>query len=161
MSKFSKTLKKLAAVAITASMCALVMPVTVKANVALDQATEFKGIQNNYYTATTTYYNNYQVPVINEYKKAMTYQMSQALASNYQARTMAQQAQYRAWVNNFQLGTNYQTYMMNLNTQYQTMMNQSMYNYQNMMDIGYAANMQAVNNVYGYMLGQAPFPQQP
>lgn len=154
-------MKKLLVTAFIASLVIIFLPKSVKADAALDQANNFAQVQNNYLTATTTYYNTYEVPVMNVYNRAMTSQMSQALAANFQAQMMYQQALQRQAVNNFQLSMNYSTAMTNLNTQYQNLMNTSLYNYQNMMDTTYKNNLYSVNQAYGYMMGQPLFPQAP
>jgi len=135
------------------------MPKTVKADAALDLARNFNTIQAHSLSATTTYYNTYQVQVLNTYSQAMSNQISQALASNFQAQIMYQQALQRGAVNNFQLNTNYNTYLTNLNTQYTNMMDNYYYATKNNMDISYAQNLQNVNQLYGYMLGQPLYPQ--
>lgn len=132
---------------------------TAKADAALDAATNFANLQNNYLNATIDYYRNYEIPVMNQYSAAMSDQISQALAANFQAKTMYSQALARQSVNDFQLSMNYDTAMMNLNTQYQNLMNMSLYNYQNNMNQGYVNYLENVNRAYGFMMGQPLFPQ--
>lgn len=154
LNNIKKTLIALATVAF-----AVAMPVTVKADAALDQAAAFAKMQNNYLNATTTYFTQYEVPVMNQYNMAMSDQISQALAANWQANLMYQQALQRQAVNQYQVAMNYDTMMLNLNTQYQNLMNNSMYAFQTNMNTLYGANLENVNKLYGYSMGQSLFPQ--
>lgn len=154
-------MKKFIVTAFIASIVIIFMPKTVRADAALDLARNFNTIQANSLNATRTYYNLYQVPVYNTYQQAMSNQIAQALASNYQAQTMYQQALLRGNVNNFQLDMNYNTYLTNLNTQYINMMNNYYYAQRNNMDISYAQYVQMVNKIYANMLGQPLYPQAP
>lgn len=153
------TIKKIAASLAVISFVAIVMPCQVKADPALTQAQNFANMQNNYLNATTTYFTTYEVPVMNQYNMAMSSQISQALAANWQAKLMYQQAMQRAAVNQFQVTMNYNTMMTNLNSQYQNLMNNSMYAFQTNMNTMYGANLENVNKMYGYAMGQPLFPQ--
>lgn len=152
-------MKKLLVTALIASLVIIFLPKSVKADAALNQANNFAQMQNNYLNATTTYYTTYEVPVMNVYSKAMSDQIAQSLAGNFQAQLMYQQALQRAAVNDYQLAMNYNTAMTNINTQYQNLMNTSLYNYQNMMNTGYTNYMYNINQAYGVMMGQPLFPQ--
>lgn len=154
--KFLSKIMIVAAIALTAIV---VKPTAVRADAALNQAQNFANMQNNYLNATTTYFTQYEVPVMNQYSMAMSDQISQALAANWQANLMYQQALQRQAVNQYQLGMNYDTMMLNINTQYQNLMNNAMYTYQNNMNTMYGANVENINKMYGYMMGQALFPQ--
>ncbi len=152
-------ISKILLVAAVALATVVIKPTAVHADPALDQATNFNNMQNNYLNATTTYFTQYEVPVMNQYSMAMSNQISQALAANWQANLMYQQALQRQAVNQYQVAMNYDTMMLNLNTQYQSLMNNTMYTYQNNMNTMYGANLENVNKMYGYMMGQPLFPQ--
>lgn len=156
---FLKRFKKIAVSLAVVSATIVLMPSSVKADSALTQAQNFANMQNNYLNATTTYFTTYEVPVMNQYNMAMSDQVSQALAANFQANLMYQQALQRQAVNQFQVTMDYNSMMTNLNTQYQNLMNNSMYAYQTNMNTMYGANLAAVNKMYGYSMGQALFPQ--
>lgn len=154
-------MKKILLAALFAAALMVCVPTAVKADVALDQANNFSNINNNWLNQQWNYYNSYEAPVMNAYNNAMTYQYAQALAARYQSDTMALQAQQRAAANAYQLWANEYAHQQNIATQYATMKNQFTYNQINNWDTSFYNNQGAIVNMYGYMFGQAPFPQVP
>ncbi len=150
--------KMLLAVLFTAALLVFV-PTNVKADAALDQAIAFNNMNNNWLNQQWDYYLQYEQPVMNVYDYAMTNQYSQALAARYQSDLMALQSRQRAATNSYQLWANEYAHQQNIATQYANMKNQFNYNQINNWDTSFYNNQDKVVQVYGYMFGQAPFPQ--
>jgi len=145
-----------------AAVAVIACPKTAKAASALDNAVNFNNMQQNYLTAQNLYYNSYELPVMNVYDAAMSAQISQALAAQYQSQLMRQQPMQMDAVNRYQIVNNFDADMRNFGTQ--------MYNISN--TLSYNAGMQFVNynqaalqngaNTVALLTGTyQPFPQVP
>lgn len=155
-------MKKLLVTFAIAAVAMIACPRTAKAAQALDIANNFNNMQIDYLNAQNSYYNMYEVPVMNVYNQAMSNQISQALAAQFQSQLMRQQALQMEAVNRYQIINNYDADIRNFNTQ--------MYNIGS--TLSYNAGMQFVNynqaalqngaNTVALLTGTyQPFPQVP
>lgn len=155
-------MKKILVTLAIAAVAMIACPKSTKAAQALDIANNFNNMQIDYLNAQNSYYNTYELPVMNVYDQAMSNQISQALAAQYQSQLMRQQALQRDMVNRYQIVNNFEADMRNFNTQ--------MINVGNV--LSYNAGMQFVNfnqaalqngaNTVALLTGTyQPFPQVP
>lgn len=154
-------MKKLFLAAVLSAACVFIAPASVKAATALDAAYSFNNLQYNYLNQQNDYYNQYQIPVMDQYAQAMSNQTSQALAAAYQAQILRQQALQRNAVNGFQMAANLWADNQNFTTQMMTMGSNVAYN-SGMSAI--ATNQMMLTgaaNTWGLWMGQVPFPQVP
>lgn len=154
-------MKKLIFAALLTAAFVIAAPKSAKADAALNYANNFNNMQYNYLNAQNSYYNTYQVPVMNVYDQAMSNQISQALAAQYQAQIMRQQALARNSVNIFQVTNNMAADMTNYGTQLFTMGSNGAYNMGMNSVAATQAALQFSANVWGAWTGQPPFPQVP
>lgn len=155
-------MKKMIIALAIASIAVIATPKTAKAAQAIDIANNFNNMQINYLNAQNSYYNTYELPVMQVYDQAIANQISQTLAAQYQSQLMRQQAMQMDAVNRFQIVNNFDADMRNFGTQ--------MYNISN--TLSYNAGMQFVNfnqaalqngaNTVALLTGTyQPFPQVP
>ena len=152
--------KKIITAAVFAAACMIIMPLNVKAeNTALTAAVNFNNQQYDYLQAQNNYFNWYQQPVIEQYDIAMSNQISQALAAQYQAQIMYQQAMARQAVMDYQLSQNMTANTTNYLTQMYNMGLNNAYN-SGMLALQARQNMLNANaQTFAYLNGQALFPQ--
>jgi len=154
-------MKKILLAALFTAVALIAAPVTAKADAALDYATQFYNMQNLYLNQQNSYYNTYEVPVMNQYNAAMSAQISQALAATYQAQVLRQQALQRSAVNAMQVNANLIADGTNFGTQILSMADNTVYNTSMNLVAQRQQALQGAANVWGAWMGQYPFPQVP
>ena len=154
-------MKKMLIACILTAAVAFITPVSAKADNALNYATNLKNMQYNYMTQQNAYYNQYQVPVMQEYDQVMSNQISQALAATYQAQMMQQQALQRQQVNDFQVTQNILANSTNFTTQMYTLGSNMSYNTSMQLVQNRQMMLNSAANTWGMWTGQYVFPQVP
>ena len=154
-------MKKMLIACIIAAAVAFITPVSAKADNALNYATNLKNMQYNYMTQQNAYYNQYQVPGMQEYDQVMSNQISQALAATYQAQMMQQQALQRQQVNDFQVTQNILANSTNFTTQMYTLGSNMSYNTSMQLVQNRQMMLNSAANTWGMWTGQYVFPQVP
>lgn len=154
----SNLLKRLA---IAASLTAVVLfsnNTVVKASAPeYNQAINFYNNQINW-IGNTAYASAQDQNVRNVYAAAQSAQITQTLATSFNAALNASNATRQAAINNWQLQQNYQAYMTNLDAEHRNINSAVMYNYTNTSDRNFANSIAAINNYYAFMMGQSPAP---